>query len=332
MFKFNAKLLLTGSVFIGSSVFINANAIADTSITLDDIIVTENRHSQSVDDSLASVTVITRQDIEKSAAKDLPSLLNRSAGFDLKPSGPYGKVSSLFLRGTNSNHLLTLVDGVKLYSASSGGSAFQHIPLNQVERIEIVRGPRSSLYGSEAIGGVIQIFTRKGTQKTSASTNIGAGSNKSKEISASFSGGTEKANFSLSARHFKTDGIDAIFHTTANDDDGYENDSMSAQFGYQFNQEISFQSSFMNAQGNSRYDNCLNSSYTSSDNCDSDFVQQVFSSSLKFTPDSIWDGQLQLGRSRDLDDNFWESTQNYTFETEREEISFINSLQFTDQQ
>ncbi|HED33667.1 MAG TPA: TonB-dependent receptor, partial [Gammaproteobacteria bacterium] len=251
-------------------------------------------------------------------------------GFDLRSSGAYGKATSAFVRGTNSDHLLTLVDGVKLYSATAGSTAFQHIPLDQIERIEIVRGPRSSIYGAEAIGGVIQIFTRKGKKQPSATANAGLGSNNSKEVSVRFGGTTENARFSLNARGFKTDGIDTIIHTAPNDNDGYNNDSINARFDYTFNQNLSLQSTFMNAQGNTQFDGCF--SLITPDDCSSDFVQQVFSNTLSIASDGIWDGQLQIGTSRDINKNFVDSIQSSLFKTNRDDASFINNFQFSENQ
>jgi len=336
VYKRITKIILSHSVcLIG---LLNSSSVFADEDTLDEVIVTANRYSQTADESLSSTTVITRADIEQSSALDLPALLSHVAGFDMRSSGAYGKATSAFVRGTNSDHLLTLVDGVKLYSATLGSTSFQHIPLDQIERIEIVRGPRSSVYGAEAIGGVIQIFTRKGKEQPSATANVGLGSNNSKEISVRFAGATENASFSLNARGFKTDGIDAIRHTTANDKDGYTNDSINARFDYRFNQTISFQSSFMNAQGNTQFDNCFNPDPnlvfpdSLSDDCDADFIQQTFSNTLKIAPDGIWDGQLLLGTSKDFSANFWESATNGTFETSRDDASFINNLQFSENQ
>jgi len=320
------------SIVLSLLLIISQNAYT-ADISQEEIIVTANRYSQSADESLSSVTIINRNDIEKSSAKDLPALLNSVAGFDLKNNGPYGKLSSVFLRGTNSGHTLTLIDGVKLFSASAGSTAFHYIPLDQIERIEIVRGPKSSLYGSEAIGGVIQIFTRKGSGQTKASTNIGYGENNTREISALLSGSEGNARFSLNANHSSTDGIDAIKHSTNNDDDGYINDSISASFAYKFSNMLSFESTFLNAQGNTEYDNCFNNStFATSDDCDTNFEQQSFSNILKFTSNDLWDGQLLLGRSRDNDENFWESSDNFSFETERIDISFVNNFQLTENQ
>jgi len=330
-----SKTLLISSACLSTSVG-SFNLYADgaeQSNNLDEIIITANRYSQAVNESLSSVSVITRDDIENSTAQDLPTLLSTVAGFDMRASGAYGKTTSFFMRGTNSSHLLTLVDGVKLYSATAGNTSLQHISLDQIERVEIVRGPRSSVYGSEAIGGVIQIFTRKGKNKSSASANVGLGSNSSKELSASFSGASEKARFNLTASSFKTDGIDAIIHTTPNDKDGYNNDSISTNLNYQFSPQLSLQSSFMNAQGSTQYDECVNTTtFVTSDDCSSNFVQQTFNNTFSLAPQGLWDAKLELGTSKDLNENFWEAAENGSFQTKRDSATFINNLQLSENQ
>ena len=126
---------------------------------LDTLVVTATRTEHPVDARLAPVAVIDRAQIERSAARSLPELLRGRAGISLVNQGGLGKVSAMFMRGAESDQVLLLVDGVRVGSATSGQPALQDIPLELVERIEIVRGPRSALYGSEAVGGVIQVFT-----------------------------------------------------------------------------------------------------------------------------------------------------------------------------
>ena len=141
---------------------------AHAATTEEAVIVTATRTARTADETLASVSVITRADIERTQAKSVAELLAGEAGIDTTVSGGYGKSTSVFLRGTNSDHTLVLIDGIKVGSATLGTAPWQYLPLDQIERIEIVRGPRSSLYGSEAIGGVIQIFTRQPTKNSRA--------------------------------------------------------------------------------------------------------------------------------------------------------------------
>ncbi len=133
-----------------------------------EIIVTATRRAQSADEALAAVTVITRAEIEAAQAQDLAELLRFHAGLDIGRNGGAGQPASLFLRGTESNHTLVLLDGVRLNPGTIGGAPWQNLDPNLIERIEIVRGPRSSLYGPDAIGGVIQIFTRRAAAANSS--------------------------------------------------------------------------------------------------------------------------------------------------------------------
>ena len=149
------------AIAVALSLALSGTSVAnDSEPTLATVQVTANRTEKPVAETLASITVITREDIVLSQAPDLVSLLSRQAGVDIARTGGQGQASTLFLRGTNSSHTLVLIDGVRVNAATQGIIDFAHIPLAQVERIEIVRGPRAALWGSDAIGGVVQIFTR----------------------------------------------------------------------------------------------------------------------------------------------------------------------------
>jgi vitamin B12 transporter len=313
------------NTFLFLSIITSQNLVAEQQ-TLEPIFVTATRTPQTIDQATASVTLITRKDIANSTATDLSELLTSLAGFDIRTSGPYGKSTSIFMRGTNSDHILTMIDGIKIYSATLGNTAFQHLPLSQIERIEIVRGPRGSLYGSEAIGGVIQIFTRKGKDVAEVNANIEFGSNNTQEISAGVSGANDSVSYSFYASQFDSDGIDAIQHSTPNDDDGYDNTSVSAQLGYHFNKMLKADVHLLNAQGTTLYDGCS----SSLNNCTKDFTQQAINSSLIITPQGIWDGKLGIGTSIDDSDNFNDNIASSSFKTTHTSIALQNNIQLTD--
>jgi len=134
---------------------------ADTGARQPEVIVTASRAPESTDDALASTTVITRAQLEQSAVTDLVQVLREVAGIDITRTGGVGQSTGVLLRGTASNQTLVLIDGVRVSSSNSGLFDFAHLPPDQIERIEIVRGPRAAYWGSDAIGGVIQIFTRQ---------------------------------------------------------------------------------------------------------------------------------------------------------------------------
>ena len=152
--------MLSLAVLAALPALAHAQASDDTA-ALDQVLVTATRTPIALQDSIAPAQVIDRAQIESSQATSLQELLAGRAGINLTNSGGLGKQSSLFLRGTNSSHTVVLVDGVRINSADLGLAMYQDLPLAQIERVEIVRGPQSSLYGADALGGVIQLFTRR---------------------------------------------------------------------------------------------------------------------------------------------------------------------------
>lgn len=204
------------------------------------IVVTATRVPTRVSEQLADVTVIDRAIIETVGAATLPQLLAQQPGMQITTQGGTGKVTGLFTRGTASGHTLLLVDGVPLGSASLGLPTLQNLPLDQIERIEILRGPASSLYGSDAIGGVIQIFTRQGEGPAKPDAFVGIGSRGTTQLAAGVAGGTGVVSYSLRAARLKTDGFnvasdvthfqDVNFGTPPNPDaDGYRNTSLNGR-------------------------------------------------------------------------------------------------------
>ncbi|MDH5259699.1 MAG: TonB-dependent receptor plug domain-containing protein, partial [Gammaproteobacteria bacterium] len=198
------------------------------------IIVTATRTAQTADESLASVTVITKEQIEQQQANDLFDVLANIAGIDMVNSGGIGKSTSLYMRGTNTGHVLVMIDGVQVGSATTGQAAYQDIPVELIERIEVVRGARASLYGSEAIGGVIQIFTRKPTHTTSLNFSSLIASHNTKKNVAGISGKLNKTSYSLQASTLSSDGFN-IKDDKNPDNDGYKQNSANIFITHEFN-------------------------------------------------------------------------------------------------
>ena len=186
-------LLLTALGSVLASVLAHAPAFA-AEPTLASV-VTAAKRPQAVDTALASVSVLTRADIERIQAQDTVTLLRHFAGVDLSRTGGPGSQTSVFLRGTNSNHVLVLINGVRVASANSGAYAFEGLPIELIERIELVRGPLAALYGSDAIGGVIQIFTRT---PDSPSVEVGVARYDSFRLSASNGFRSERGGVGIS--------------------------------------------------------------------------------------------------------------------------------------
>src|ERR1700694_2991021 len=215
----------------------------------DPIIVTATRTPQKVADLLADVRVIDAEDIAEAGTQTLTELLQAKGGVEISANGGPGQVSGVFIRGTNTNHVVVLIDGVRINSATTGTNALENIPLEQIERIEILRGPASSLYGADAIGGVIQVFTRKGGDAFAANGGAGYGSYATSSVFGGVSGsGADGAwRYALQVGHRQSDGFNAIFNArnfSYNPDrDGYRNDNVSGSLAFRFapEQEISAQ-------------------------------------------------------------------------------------------
>lgn len=296
---------------------------------IEPVIVTATRTARTADETLASVTVITRQDIERLQAQSVQDLLRGVPGVSIANNGGPGKATSVFLRGTESDHVLVLIDGIKVGSATLGTTAFEHIPVELIDRIEIVRGPRSSLYGSEAIGGVIQIFTRKGGGQTRPYFSLGGGSYQTYNASAGVAGGGERGWFSLNADGSDTAGFNACdgslsagCFTAEPDKDGYRNVAGSLRAGYRFANGVEVDAHALRSTGDTEYDG----SYVNA----TESMQQALGGALRYSPAESWQLTLAAGQSRDDSDNFLNGVFRSRFDTERDTVSLQSDLALAD--
>lgn len=193
-----------------------------------DIVVTATRTPMPLEQAIVPVTVITRQDIEQSLASDLAELLRFEAGLEIGRNGGPGQGTSVFMRGTESNHTLVLVDGVRINPGTVGGAAVNHIAPELIERIEIVKGARSALFGTDAIGGVVNIITRR-SDRLYVEGAVGGGSFDTRSAYAAAGRRTERGDFGLAVNLQDTDGFPA--RTDADIDRGYENLSVNVHAG-----------------------------------------------------------------------------------------------------
>jgi len=219
----------------------------------DTIVVSANRYPTSSSRVASSVTVLTRKQIERSQATFVAHLLRSVPSVDVVESGGPGKSSSVFLRGTGSQHVLVILDGIKMNDPSSpnGSFDFANLTTDGIERIEILRGSQSVLYGSDAVGGVIEIFTRRGVGKPSLSFSSEAGSFNSYHESATIAAGYNKADLSLTLSHKSSDGFSASDSRLGNKErDGYRNSGFSGTLGLALptNVELTLSGSLVDAR------------------------------------------------------------------------------------
>ncbi|MBG9994266.1 TonB-dependent receptor [Pseudoalteromonas sp. NZS127_1] len=196
--------------------------------SIEKITVTANKFEQSINDVLASVNVIERAEIEASNVRDLPTLLSTRVGFQVNPNGGFGQNTGVSLRGTGSGDTLILIDGVRTGSATLGQKALNNVPLNSIERIEIIKGSRAGVYGSDALAGVINIITRE-SDNLSVSATFGSDSYQNYQVAGSVKSGDITTAFN--AGFEKTDNFD-VLQGVAPDEDGYENKNLGFKVNY----------------------------------------------------------------------------------------------------
>ncbi len=311
--------LRPGTAVLAASALILSAAAAGEPLV---ITITGTRTAQPLERALSATTVITRADIERLQPPTLGDLLTATPGVQISSNGGRGKNTGVFLRGTETDQVLLLVDGVKLRSATAGIPAWQHIPLAQIERIEVVRGPHSALYGSEAIGGVVQIFTRRGEGTPRAHGAVGFGSHGTREAEAGVlgrsAGGTA---YSASLAHTRTDGFDITEDGLEPDADGYDSTSGSLRLGHDFGGGHAVDLSLLRAEGSNEFDGgFLN---------EDDFVQQVAALTVsgRIRPD--WDMRLRAAQSRDESENFLDGQARGFFDTRSDQLAWENELRLT---
>jgi vitamin B12 transporter len=226
--QFHDSYLLSKIAAGIAAALISSQALAQDE--LEETVVTATRTPVPLDAIGAPVIIISRSDIERSLASDVSELLHGQAGLEISRNGGPGQTTTLFTRGTDSNHTVVLVDGVRINPGTIGGAALQNIAPESIERIEIVKGPRSSLYGTEAIGGVVQLFTR-GAARDGFSAGATYGSHATQQLFADGAiGAGERLRLGLGGSYAESEGIPVFVDSTS--DRGYRNVTgrLSAEF------------------------------------------------------------------------------------------------------
>ncbi|BES69672.1 TonB-dependent vitamin B12 receptor [Marinobacter nanhaiticus D15-8W] len=296
--------------------------------TLNPLVITPTRTAQTVDEANASVTVISREDIERSTAMTVEQVLRAVPGVSVTSTGGPGKQSSVFMRGSNSDHVLVLVDGVKVGGATAGTAQLENIPLALVDHIEVVKGPRSSLYGSEAIGGVIQIFTRRGTVEPEIISEVIAGNNGTSRLTQHFGGTTGNTAYSLSASMYDTDGVDSQPGGGQSDNDGFETKSLAASLDQWVSDSLALGVNFMHAQGKNDYDGDA----AFGDRYWNEFVQQSGRFFVDYFASDNVSIRAQLGFGRETNENFIDTGDFFDYETRRRQYLLQGDISLTTHQ
>lgn len=324
--NFNLKPL---AVLLPVALISSATA-TEQAVSLDQLVVTATRQATRTSELLSDVSTIEADELRQAGQSPIGQILARQPGVEFSSTGSPGGTSSIFMRGTSPGHTLVLVDGMRVGSASLGQmAAWSRIPANQIERIEILRGPASSLYGSDAIGGVIQIFTRQGKGPLKVQAESGVGSNDTNATNAGFSGSQGNLRYALNAGTYRTGG----FNSTRNpanrgynsDRDRFDNVSISGSMAYEFAKGHEAGTSVFYSDGESQYD-----SGTTKATAARDYRNQLAVSSantyLKNTINDHWISTVRLGRSTDDAKNTIYGTQNSLFRTDQTQYIWQNDI------
>ena len=285
-----------------------------------EVTVTANRLEQKSIDTLAPVSVITRDDIENTQAQDVIDVLRLQNGVDISRNGGPGSITSVFLRGSSSQQVLVLLDGVRVSSATSGGFDWSGLPLTQIERIEIVRGPRAAIYGSDAIGGTIQIFTRKKSGSYVSGT-LGKYGTSGLNLGTSKNG--EKTDFALNVATESSKGFSATNSRAGEfsfnpDLDGYSKKSINTSVSHQITDKTKTGVSFF-----------YSDTVADFDQGESDFEIQTINAFVSSKISDKWSTKLSVSEARNETisaSTFGQSV----FDTKRLEIDWQNDLKISD--
>ncbi|MDP3354587.1 MAG: TonB-dependent receptor [Polaromonas sp.] len=225
---------------------------------LKETVVTASRVATPVTDVIADVSIIDRETLERAGQSSLRDILAQQPGVQMGSNGSYRSNSSIFLRGASNSQTIVLIDGVRVGSATSGGASFENLPLSRIERIEILRGAASALYGPDAVGGVIQIFTREPADGLALSASAGFGSAGQRQADASVRGSTGAIGYSLGVSREKARGISSVSNPASTsfspDADGFTSASVDAKLTAKINREHALTLSLLHSDTEYQFD------------------------------------------------------------------------------
>lgn len=297
------------------------NSFAENATRLEEVVVTANRIEQSKDTALADITVISREDIARAGQSTLTDLLRMQPGVEVETNGGPGQLANIHLRGTSSQSVIVLVDGMRVGSATTGTTNIAQIQPQIIDHIEIVRGPVSGLYGSDGIGGVIQIFTKKSLKNPGfgASATLGVGSFDTQQAAASLYGSNGQTQASLQINNLKTAGISALrTHQGIDADrDGYRNLSVTGSLSHQLAEGHIVGLQAFTTQGRSEFDGNFKAFQ--------DLKQESYAATSDNQLTSFWNSHLRLGQARDVVDSIGSFGHSY-LATAKRQFSWQNDF------
>jgi vitamin B12 transporter len=293
------------------------------------VVVTATRQAQRANELLADVSVISREEIDAAGQTSLPELLARQPGVEYTASGGAGSSMGLLIRGANSEHTLVLIDGMRVNSATLGTTSLSRIPLSQIDHIEILRGPASALYGSEAIGGVVQIFTKQGDGPAAFNAEAAYGTYDTSRLSAGVSGQNNGLKYSLQASFDNTGGFSNISNNKSSaynpDKDGFRNSSFSGNLAYRFNSNHEIGLNTLVSDGRNRYDGGY-SATTAAIDYRNDIAVSSYSLYSRNQILPMWKSTIRMGRGTDDASYASNGVQTSFVRTDQDQVAWQNDI------
>jgi vitamin B12 transporter len=232
-----------------------ASAQSARPAALDPVIVTASRIAEPLSSVLADVSVIDRSAIERSGVQAVADLLARLPGIEFTRNGGPGSATGVFVRGGESRHTAVYIDGARVDSQTTGGAVWEQIPIEMIDRIEVLRGPAAAVYGSDAVSGVVRLFTRRGSGAAQPTASASYGTYDTLQAQAGVSGSADAFDYSLSAAYGRSDGFNARTVPGANpDDDGWRRSSGQARVGWRITPQHQLDASLLASNLESGYD------------------------------------------------------------------------------
>ena len=322
---------------------LTANVFADNELKTADVFVTATRTPISKNNVIADTTTITEEEIKRAGLSSLSELLQRQPSIEISNNGGQGKVSTFSIRGTSSTHSIVLIDGIRINAATSGFTAIENIPLSQIEKIEILRGPASSLYGPDAIGGVIQIFTKKGLEGFKPYIGIGYGRYNTSSLQTGLRGGDSQTTYAINFSGINTDGFSAFVPNLASpsntfnlDKDKYKNYGLSTSLNHKINEsyEVNFQ--YLLTQAKNKYDNSYAYYYPGIDFRNTS-RNEAYSLALNAQINSAWKSSIKISRGIDeyVDKQLYDwnlytyIAQNNLYKTTQDQFTWQNNIELS---
>jgi vitamin B12 transporter len=288
------------------------------------VVVTAARIQQPLTQALPVTTVIDQARIQASSAADVADLLAREAGVEIARAGGAGQPAAVFMRGMESRHTLVLLDGVPLTGESFNTALIEALPLTAIERIEVVRGNVSALYGSNAVGGVIQIFTRKGGGALQGRASVGAGTQRSGRISAGLSGGGQGSRYAVDVGRRITDGVSALDpqqSPEAADRDGQQATTVSASLQHRFNAQLQLGAQAYRSAQTVDYD--LSGS---AQDVQAESRLSTYSGSVQLDPHARWQSLLRAARFDERRRYLDQGAEQSQYRSQRDLVAWDNTI------